>query len=355
MKRKCLAIGIILLFVGTCIIPAIAQDTKKSLPSSRGNWLYVGGSGPGNFTKIQDAIDNASQLDTIFVYHGIYYEHISSYTYLLTIIGENKNNTVIDGQNKTTDVVSFMRGDSSFSGFSIIHNGMGTNDFGIHISQDNVIENNIIYGGIFIDGDLNRVRNNIIKKSNHHGIFMDFASSFNNISENIIEENNGAGIWVDGRINEIVRNYIYNNTQEGIRMTDNSNFVKINYNVIKNNLGYGIYSQGNGDIIKMNSIENNDAGLYLDFSHFNIISQNNFIKNSKFQISYLVNYLFPKSNTFKQNYYDDAGFFIKIISGNVRMYFTTHDIFGDIVYYYRPSLTVDWTPVKEPYDTPRMS
>ena len=70
MKRKWLAIGIILLFVGTCIIPAIAQDTEKSLPSSRGNWLYVGGSGPGNYTRIQDAIDNASDGDTVFVYSG---------------------------------------------------------------------------------------------------------------------------------------------------------------------------------------------------------------------------------------------------------------------------------------------
>jgi len=31
MKKKWLAIGIILLFVGTCIIPAIAQITKKQL------------------------------------------------------------------------------------------------------------------------------------------------------------------------------------------------------------------------------------------------------------------------------------------------------------------------------------
>ena len=28
LSRKCLAVGIILLFVGTCIIPAIAQDIK---------------------------------------------------------------------------------------------------------------------------------------------------------------------------------------------------------------------------------------------------------------------------------------------------------------------------------------
>jgi hypothetical protein len=46
MKKKCLAVGIILLFVGTCIIPGIAQDTEKTLPTSRGTWLYVGGNGP---------------------------------------------------------------------------------------------------------------------------------------------------------------------------------------------------------------------------------------------------------------------------------------------------------------------
>jgi len=42
---KGLAVGIILLFVGTCIIPSTAQDTGKPLPISRGDWLYVGGSG----------------------------------------------------------------------------------------------------------------------------------------------------------------------------------------------------------------------------------------------------------------------------------------------------------------------
>ena len=64
--RKGLAVGIILLFIEICIIPAIAQDIEKPLSTSRGNWLYVGGSGPGNYTKIQDAIDNAFDDDNIF-------------------------------------------------------------------------------------------------------------------------------------------------------------------------------------------------------------------------------------------------------------------------------------------------
>jgi len=31
------------------------------------NTLYVGGDGPGNYTRIQNAIDNATNEDTIFV------------------------------------------------------------------------------------------------------------------------------------------------------------------------------------------------------------------------------------------------------------------------------------------------
>jgi len=77
MKTKWLAVGIILLFVGVTIAPAIAQNTEKS-QSSRGDWLYVGGSGLGNYSKIQDAIDNASDEDTVFVYDDSspYYENL---------------------------------------------------------------------------------------------------------------------------------------------------------------------------------------------------------------------------------------------------------------------------------------
>ena len=48
---------------------------KPSLATSSGNWLYVGGSGPGNYSVIQDAVDNASDGDTVYVYHGIYSDY----------------------------------------------------------------------------------------------------------------------------------------------------------------------------------------------------------------------------------------------------------------------------------------
>jgi len=87
--------------VGTCIIPTTAQTTEKTQSTSRGNWLYVGGSGPGNYTRIQDAIDNASDWgDTVFVYDDSspYYEFLII-NKSISLIGENKDTTIIKGYN----------------------------------------------------------------------------------------------------------------------------------------------------------------------------------------------------------------------------------------------------------------
>ena len=96
MKRKWMAVGLILLFVGTCLIPATAQNNVKQSPTSRGEWLYVGGSGTGNYSSIQRAIDNANDGDTVFVYSGTYYEYINV-NKSINLIGENNIKTIING------------------------------------------------------------------------------------------------------------------------------------------------------------------------------------------------------------------------------------------------------------------
>ncbi len=79
MKKKLVAksmiVGIVLLCIGASSVTAV--NIQPSQPMGRGI-LYVGGGGPGNYTSIQEAIDNSTTGDTIFVYAGTYAENIDT-------------------------------------------------------------------------------------------------------------------------------------------------------------------------------------------------------------------------------------------------------------------------------------
>ena len=103
-KNLCLIILTTTLFVVMNIAPSpagVKLDNYNFIYFNlNGSTLYVGGSGPGNFSKIQDAIDNASDGDTVFVYSGSYYENVLI-NKSIRLIGENKSNTIIEGRKKT--------------------------------------------------------------------------------------------------------------------------------------------------------------------------------------------------------------------------------------------------------------
>jgi parallel beta-helix repeat protein len=140
MIRKWLTIGIILLFIETCIIPAIAQNTEKSQSISRGNWLYVGGSGPGNYTRIQDAIDVAVPGDIVYIFDDSspYYENINI-SKGISLVGENRKTTVIDGQNTPR--------------FELNGENITINNLTIQKGNLNVWGKNILLKNIIIPGD----------------------------------------------------------------------------------------------------------------------------------------------------------------------------------------------------------
>ena len=95
--KRILAIGIILLFIGMSISSSTGFNAvEQSITPLNGKTLYVGGSGPGNYTYIQLAINDASNGDTVFVYNGMYYENVIV-DKSINLIGEDRNTTVIDG------------------------------------------------------------------------------------------------------------------------------------------------------------------------------------------------------------------------------------------------------------------
>ena len=113
-----------------------------------------------DFLTIQEAIDDYDTLNghTIFVDNGTYFENVVV-DKSINLIGENRNNTVIDG-NYNDDVVSIFADDVSLTGFTIQHSGNEIGDNAILIQSNNnyVYDNNIFNNsfGIKIDSsDIN--------------------------------------------------------------------------------------------------------------------------------------------------------------------------------------------------------
>ena len=90
--RKLVVCAVILLFFGVACSPNITavDNREKSIQLTDGNTLYVGGSGPGNYSRIQYAINNASDGDTVFVFDDSspYFENLII-DVSINLIGEN--------------------------------------------------------------------------------------------------------------------------------------------------------------------------------------------------------------------------------------------------------------------------
>jgi parallel beta-helix repeat protein len=225
LKRKCLAVGIILLFIGTAIIPSSGQKIENlSFPSSRSHWLYVGGSGPGNYTKIQDAIEDAQDGDTIFVYHDSspYCEtlHIDVSIHLL---GENKTSTLIDG-NSNDSTILVTADDVQISGFTIQYGGqsypnavisLNGSDFS-EISQS-IIQDSQLDGILLKDSTYVRISENIIQQNHEFGIDLIEASTNNiTIAFNTIAYNYGGVVGFDTDNILVYSNSVVYNEMAGV-------------------------------------------------------------------------------------------------------------------------------------------
>ena len=254
------------------------------------NTLYVGGTGTGNYSKIQDAIDVSNEGDTIYVYSGIYYEFVVWVDKSIDLVGENRDTTIIDGLGG--DVIHIGADWVNITGFTI-QNG---SDSGIDIySLNNTITGNIIrdnrYGIQFnlqwafysnITG-YNTIYDNIITLNTEYGIFLDYTSNSTIISNNI-SYNDDSGIFLRdfSYNNTISNNIIANNGNYGINLRSCSNNA-ISSNTITNNNenGINLFWSYYNNIFGNTIIDNNNSGINLTVSSYNIIYENSIANNGK--------------------------------------------------------------------------
>jgi hypothetical protein len=256
--KRILTAVVILLFLGTCIIPSNAINNNR--PISKGKTFYVGGTGPGNYTKIQEAVDNASDGDRVFVYNDSspYYEDVIISGKSIIIIGEDKKSTIVKG--------SFTIGSINIISNLSINNSHKI--WGIKLSSNNKINSCIFYTG----------GNN---SASFHQIYIN--GNNNEISKCIFKDDS-TGCVIYGRRNNLISNNTFRNLYYIAIDLFGSNCY--NNTIIDNYITkchYGVHGIGcNDNFINNNTMINNYFGTIIeagDSSYNNIICNNGFINN----------------------------------------------------------------------------
>jgi parallel beta-helix repeat protein len=276
---------------------------------------------PDDFEKIQWAVGNASDGDTIFVRAGTYYEHVTV-SKPLVLVGEDKATTIIDG-NGTGTVVSVTADSVVINGFTLRNsgkNGYWSFDAGIYLhSGSNEITGNVLmnsnYGIIMASYTMASGGNMIIDnnvQNNNYGIYG--SGKKNVISNNTVTGNPRHGIWLQGlgaNDSNIITGNIVSNSDYGISLcgwiiiggttsselrhsvlqgSSESQSPPPSNNTVSDNMvtdcGYGISIElCNGNTVTGNIIARNNVGLSMipfieEGSLNNTIYHNNFVDNT---------------------------------------------------------------------------
>jgi len=362
MNKKGIGIFVCMLLIST-VFPVSGNVITDKTPipiSLNGNTLYVGGTGEGNYTNIQEAIDDASDGDTVFVYDDSSPYQVSIYISIeksINLIGENRDTTVIsgsidiiDGSPKTNVLIFITNTDwVNISGFTI----KDSEGSGITVYMADNIN---ISGNIFID---------------HEFASMAFiVSNYSYISDNIFTSNKVDNLLKEGGLildivsSTTVIGNIFTNCFVGITLQ--CYYIDAPYdptgNIISNNLfdnnNCAMEIRANNTLITRNTISNHTGPTNLFWPALSLtgcnnnITCNNFINNIRDANN--VQYIFspPKisiirenKNVWDGNYWGRQRVLPKIIIGYLR-----HEKKPPEPAKIFPFINIDWHPAKEPYD-----
>ncbi|MEM3696632.1 MAG: NosD domain-containing protein [Candidatus Bathyarchaeia archaeon] len=214
-----------------------------------------------DYTTIQAAIDDPQTLNghTLYVKNGIYYENVII-NKSLSLIGENKSNTIIQGNGGGT-VVFIVVNNVTLRGFTVMNGSNGA--FVENADNCLIMDNNFTQN---VDAILVRYSANCT------------------IRQNIIGNNTNRGLLItNSRDFTVSNNHVYGNKEYGINANASLNGVISQNNVYENyHDGIGIVFYSSNCVIAENNVSRNEWwGIYIsEFSTNNILYHNNIINNT---------------------------------------------------------------------------
>jgi len=215
-------------------------------------WIDAGYAVYVKYSSIQEAINNASEGDTIFVSSGTYYENVVV-NKSVSLIGENKATTIIDG-NGTGNVV-LVEGDDS-----------------VTVTEVTVRNGN---NGFYILGFNHSIIGNVVTNNTYHGI--ELVGINNSVTENTVTDN-WYGILLGGSSCNIISRNTILSSQGGINLDENCECNEISENTLMDNvMGIGIVGSNNS--VFGNTIKENWSGLEISGTN-NTIYHNSFVNNT---------------------------------------------------------------------------
>lgn len=210
------------------------EGSQQVLPD-RSSYIYVGGTGPLNYSTIQEGIDNSLPGGTIFVHNGTYTENIVVNA-AVTLLGEEASMTSINGDG-TGNILTVTTSHCTIQNFTLQSRGMQY--AGVVLNASNITVTGCIITECLFGGYSEQTRYNVFRDCV-------FISNVN-------------GVWFDESANNTLEECTFQDNEKGFVLDTESNHNHIT----------GCLFQGN------------TIGMFLwELSNFNVISQCRFFENT---------------------------------------------------------------------------
>ena len=237
---------------------------------------------PDEYPTIQEAVDAASEGDTVFVKSGTYNESVFI-NQAISLVGEEPATTTIIGDWRLNGTVVLIRHNNvKIKGFTIQPSAYSFSRKGVHllhVNHCNVVGNIILnngYGVWLYGASENNITENTVDCQGNRstGIFVDYSPNNLIVKNTVINNYSGIALLNSAHENTVCNNTVIDNHAVGLNIASNNN--NITGNVVNNQVT-GVILNGLNNVLRGNKINNStilsfDLNWNIGFSVFDFVN-----------------------------------------------------------------------------------